>query len=242
MSDRTAEIRPSWLIMLGPIVGREMLSRMRGIWTYLIFCIPPILQSITLMSILFTGYKGVGTVGRNAADFAFQLIFWIQAVTLGLLLPAISSAAFAHERANHTLTLLAATGLSPARLYRGKFCSLLLYGLLFCSTSLPIWLFSLTELHPSAFWWYLTFIGVFLVMEITQCLFWSALAPTVLTATLLSYATSFWWCVILIIVTSRGPKIGWALDIRMTSALTASVALLFGFMGYRAIKEHGLTD
>ncbi len=239
MSDH-APLKPPLLITINPIVGRELLSHMRSSWTYLLFGIPPVLQSVTLMGILGFGHMAGTSAGKDPAHTAFQLIFWIQAVTLGLMLPGISSAAIARERTDRTLTLLATTGLSPFKLYSGKFTSLLLYGTAFVGASLPIWLFTLYELRPSEFWWFIAFLGSFLVLEITLSLFWSALSPTVLAATTVSYCTTAWWCMILILLSSATTR--WELSIRDLSGLTFVMAILFGFLGYRAIKEHGLAE
>ena len=121
-------------LIQNPILEKEVLGTGRTLKFFLfilgfilIACIPLLVQ-VTDMH----------TSDAAGGLKLFQVIFWVQAVCVGLAIPAYASTAIAGERQNRTFDLLRITVLQPWEIVWGKFVAVMSYVLVFLAAFLPL--------------------------------------------------------------------------------------------------------
>jgi hypothetical protein len=186
-----------------PVVIKEFRGRMRGARAYWLLFGYLLLLSLTLFVAYlqwWDTHMAQSQLGGGAAGFTigrtfYLTLFYVQAVLITLITPALTAGAISLEREQRTFEMLRATTLSPRSIALGKLASSVAFVVLLLTSSLPLvsLCFLLGGVSPGeVFSGYLLLVAdAFLFGAVG--LAWSAHAANTATATALSYGTVFLW-------------------------------------------------
>lgn len=125
-------------LVLHPICVREfrgMFRSVRFFWTY--FALLAGLSMAVILVMLSLSVRDVA----NPGDVGFQvfaIFLLLQAIGLGLVVPAIGCTGLVAERERHTFDLLITSTLSPGEIVWGKFSATLGYAAILLASGLPL--------------------------------------------------------------------------------------------------------
>ncbi len=186
-----------------PVVTKEFRGRMRGARAYWLLFGYLLLLSLTLF-FAYLGWwnshaaqmqAGGGAAGFTIGRTFYLTLFYVQAVLVTLITPALTAGAISLEREQRTFEMLRTTTLPPRSIALGKLASSVSFVVLLLTSSLPLisLCFLLGGVSPGeVFFGYLLLVAdAFLFGAIG--LAWSAHAANTATATALSYGSVFLW-------------------------------------------------
>ncbi len=186
-----------------PVVTKEFRGRMRGARAYWLLFGYLLLLSLTLFVAYLQWWNshaaqmaaGGGTAGFVIGRTFYLALFYVQAVLVTLITPALTAGAISLEREQRTFEMLRATTLQPRDIALGKLASSVAFVVLLLTSSLPLvsLCFLLGGVSPGEvfFGYGLLVADAFLFGAVG--LAWSAHAANTATATALSYGTVFLW-------------------------------------------------
>lgn len=182
-----------------PVIAKELRTRMRGWRAFTVMGAYVIFLAVVLL-IAFAGVSAMSNYQSSGAGLTnlriglqlFTAITWAQTVLLAIIIPSLASGSLTGELERKTAELLVLTRLSPGRIVIGKMMSGFLYSAVLLLCSLPIAgicvMFGGISPTEVAITYALLTAWAFLL--VSGAIFWSALFNKTMAATMLSYATT----------------------------------------------------